>query len=209
MMSASTVCACAVRALGLDRLGGEEARSARPKLTIGREDVLRQKSLSRWHAAAADLWTSPTSCLLDDRAVHALNKGVVVRRVRARALARTRRCPRLRAARRRCAGQYSEHVVGVKAAEGEGEGSEQGAEDRHQARGLRRARSMAMSWNCVTYIEQDHVVPTLQVIRIDIVDGIDPDISRGATNGVGRRRSPTATWIQARPGATLWYLPRR
>ena len=89
-------------------------------------------------------------------------------------------------------------VVGVKAVEGEGEGSEQGAEDRRQARGMEvldRADALELG----DLVHQVHVVQAFQVIQIGLVDGIDPDIA-----GAPERRRPTALangdldW--ARPG---------
>ena len=89
-------------------------------------------------------------------------------------------------------------VVGVKAVEGEGEGSEQGAEDRRQARGMEvldRADELELG----DLVHQVHVVQAFQVIQIGLVDGIDPDIA-----GAPERRRPTALangdldW--ARPG---------
>ena len=88
-------------------------------------------------------------------------------------------------------------VVGVKA-EGEGEGSEQGAEDRRQARGMEvldRADELELG----DLVHQVHVVQAFQVIQIGLVDGIDPDIA-----GAPERRRPTALANGPGLGASGW-----
>ena len=130
------------------------------------------KSLTRWAWAAGDV--AVAEVLADDRAVLALDEGVVVG-VSGSGLGEL---VDVEGFEQRGDGAVDvfRAVVGVKAVEGEGEGSEQGAEDRRQARGMEvldRADELELG----DLVHQVHVVQAFQVIQIGLVDGIDPDIA--------------------------------
>ena len=121
--------ALAAAALGVDGLGGEEAGPV--EVEIGREDVLGEV-VDALGVAAGDV--AVAEVLADDRAVLALDEGVVVG-VSGSGLGEL---VDVEGFEQRGDGAVDvfRAVVGVKAVEGEGEGSEQGAEDRCQARGM-------------------------------------------------------------------------
>ena len=135
--------ALAYSAARVDLLGGEEAGAV--EVEIGREDLLGE-GVDLRGTAAGDV--AVTELLADDRAVLALDQGVVGAATGA-GLGECVDVQRLEQ-RRDLAVDELRAVVGVEAVEGEGERPQQSVEDRGQAGAAWICSTEPMHWNWVT-----------------------------------------------------------